>query len=34
MNIKINFDSAGNPEIPTLILANRSGNKLDQMIEQ
>ncbi len=31
MNIKINFDSAGNPEIPTLILANRSGNKLGKI---
>ena len=26
--IKINFDVAGNPEQPTLVLSNRSGNKI------
>lgn len=35
--IKINFDSAGNPEFPTLVLAKRSGEKigvLDNLSEQ
>lgn len=31
MNIKIDFDSSCNPEIPTFILANRSGNKLGKI---
>ena len=29
MNIK--FDLVGNPEPPTIILANRNGNKLGQL---
>jgi hypothetical protein len=31
MAIKIRFDLAGNPEPPTIILANRNGNKLGQL---
>lgn len=31
MAIKINFDAAGNPEHPTLVLSNRSGNKIGQL---
>ena len=31
MAINIKFDLAGNPEPPTIILANRSGNKLGQL---
>ena len=31
MAIKINFDPAGNPEPPTLVLARRNGNKLGQL---
>lgn len=31
MAIDIKFDLAGNPEIPTIILATRSGNKLGQL---
>lgn len=31
MAIKINFDLVGNPEPPTIILANRNGNKLGQL---
>ena len=32
MAIKIKFDLSGNPEPPTIILANRNGNKLGQLI--
>ena len=31
MAIKIKFDLVGNPEPPTIILANRNGNKLGQL---
>ena len=31
MAIKIKFDLVGNPEAPTIILANRNGNKLGQL---
>ena len=31
MAINIKFDLSGNPETPTLILANRNGNKLGQL---
>lgn len=31
MAIKINFDASGNPEEPTLVLSNRSGNKIGQL---
>ena len=31
MAINIKFDLAGNPEPPTIILANRNGNKLGQL---
>ena len=31
MAIDINFDLVGNPEPPTIILANRNGNKLGQL---
>ena len=31
MAIKIKFDLVGNPESPTIILANRNGNKLGQL---
>lgn len=31
MAIDIRFDSIGNPELPTIILANRSGNKFGQL---
>lgn len=31
MAIKIKFDLSGNPELPTIILANRNGNKLGQL---
>ena len=31
MAIKIKFDLTGNPEPPTIILANRNGNKLGQL---
>lgn len=31
MAIKINFDLLGNPEAPTMILANRNGNMLGQL---
>ena len=31
MAINIKFDSVGNPETPTIILANRNGNKLGQL---
>lgn len=31
MAIKINFDTARNPEVPTIILARRNGNKLGQL---
>ena len=31
MSIKINFDSAHNPEKPTLVLATRNGTKLGQI---
>lgn len=31
MAIKIKFDLAGNPEPPTIVLANRNGNKLGQL---
>lgn len=31
MSIKIKFDLTGNPELPTIILANRNGNKLGQL---
>ena len=31
MAIDIKFDSVGNPEPPTIVLANRSGNKLGQL---
>lgn len=31
MAINIKFDLANNPELPTLILANRNGNKLGQL---
>jgi hypothetical protein len=32
MSAKINFDTANNPEKPTLILANKSGNKIGEII--
>ena len=31
MAIRINFDASGNPEQPTLVLSNRSGNKIGQL---
>ena len=31
MAIDIKFDLVGNPEPPTIILANRNGNKLGQL---
>ena len=31
MAINIKFDLSGNPELPTIILANRNGNKLGQL---
>lgn len=31
MAVNIKFDLAGNPELPTIILATRSGNKLGQL---
>ena len=31
MAINIRFDLVGNPEPPTIILANRNGNKLGQL---
>ena len=31
MAIKIKFDPSGNPEVPTLILATRTGDKLGQI---
>ena len=31
MAINIKFDLVGNPEPPTIILANRNGNKLGQL---
>lgn len=31
MAVNIKFDLSGNPELPTIILANRNGNKLGQL---
>ena len=31
MAVNIKFDLLNNPEVPTLILANRNGNKLGQL---
>ena len=31
MAIKINFDATHNPEVPTIILARKNGNKLGQL---
>ena len=32
MSIKINFDTANNPENPTLILAYKDGRKIGEVI--